>query len=80
MTLRLQSVAFDCHDPEALAASWGEALGWVRDEVHAGEACFVPRVENRLRLDLRPDVGQGEQTWVVPADPEGDERCVLRAP
>jgi predicted enzyme related to lactoylglutathione lyase len=31
-------------------------------------------------LDLgarRADVGQGEQTWVVLADPEGNEFCVL---
>jgi hypothetical protein len=26
------------------------------------------------------DVGQGEQTWVVLADPEGNEFCVLSAP
>ena len=25
------------------------------------------------------DVGQGEQTWVVLSDPEGNEFCVLRA-
>jgi hypothetical protein len=25
------------------------------------------------------DVGQGEQTWVVLADPEGNEFCILRA-
>jgi predicted enzyme related to lactoylglutathione lyase len=27
----------------------------------------------------RVDIGQGEQTWVVLADPEGNEFCVLRA-
>lgn len=27
----------------------------------------------------RVDVGQGEVTWVVMADPEGNEFCVLRA-
>ncbi len=27
----------------------------------------------------RVDVGQGEQTWVVLADPDGNEFCVLRA-
>ncbi len=27
----------------------------------------------------RVDVGQGEQTWVVLADPEGNEFCVLRS-
>ncbi len=26
----------------------------------------------------RVDVGQGEQSWVVLADPEGNEFCVLR--
>src|SRR5688500_17110157 len=26
------------------------------------------------------DVGQGEQTWVVLADPEGNEFCLLRNP
>jgi hypothetical protein len=25
----------------------------------------------------RVDIGQGEQTWVVLADPEGNEFCVL---
>ncbi|MEE8601319.1 VOC family protein [Euzebya tangerina] len=33
-------------------------------------------------LDLgatRVDIGQGEQTWVVLADPEGNEFCLLRA-
>jgi len=27
----------------------------------------------------RIDIGQGEQTWVVLADPEGNEFCILRA-
>lgn len=27
----------------------------------------------------RVDIGQGEQTWVVLADPEGNEFCVLAA-
>ena len=27
----------------------------------------------------RADVGQGQQTWVVLADPEGNEFCVLRS-
>ena len=26
----------------------------------------------------RIDIGQGEQTWVVLADPEGNEFCLLR--
>ncbi len=28
---------------------------------------------------VRTDVGQGDTTWVVLADPEGNEFCVLRA-
>ncbi len=27
----------------------------------------------------RIDIGQGQQTWVVMADPEGNEFCILRA-
>ncbi len=26
----------------------------------------------------RVDIGQGDQTWVVLADPDGNEFCVLR--
>jgi predicted enzyme related to lactoylglutathione lyase len=28
---------------------------------------------------VRADVGQGEQSWVVLADPEGNEFCLLRS-
>ncbi len=39
--------------------------------------------EVRRLLDLgasRVDVGQGDQSWVVLADPEGNEFCVLAGP
>jgi len=37
-------------------------------------------VARLLELGARhADVGQGEQTWVVLQDPEGNEFCVLRA-
>jgi hypothetical protein len=37
-------------------------------------------VERLVRLGAtRADVGQGEASWVVLADPEGNEFCVLRA-
>ena len=37
-------------------------------------------VERLIELGARRvDVGQGEPTWVVLADPEGNEFCVLRA-
>ncbi len=36
-------------------------------------------VERLLALGARRvDIGQGEQSWVVLADPEGNEFCVLR--
>jgi len=43
--------------------------------------CDQPReVERLLELGARRvDVGQGEQSWVVLADPEGNEFCVLRS-
>jgi len=46
---------------------------------------FVPddqaaEVERLLALGAtRADIGQGQQTWVVMADPEGNEFCVLSA-
>ena len=37
-------------------------------------------VERMLALGARHvDIGQGEQTWVVLADPEGNEFCILAA-
>ncbi len=37
-------------------------------------------VERLLALGARRvDIGQGEQSWVVLADPEGNEFCVLRS-
>jgi Glyoxalase-like domain len=37
-------------------------------------------VERLERLGARRvDIGQGEQSWVVMADPEGNEFCVLRS-
>jgi hypothetical protein len=112
MTLRIDCVAFDAHDPVALGRWWAELLGSepevdddgdVEVKVPGGTplAFFkVPddkAVKNRLHLDLRPgdqeaevaraeamgatrvDIGQGDQTWVVLADPEGNEFCILRA-
>jgi catechol 2,3-dioxygenase-like lactoylglutathione lyase family enzyme len=38
-------------------------------------------VERMLALGAtRADVGQGKQSWVVLADPEGNEFCILSAP
>jgi hypothetical protein len=46
---------------------------------------FVPddqnaEVERLLAMGAsRADVGQGDESWVVLADPEGNEFCVLSA-
>jgi Glyoxalase-like domain len=118
MTLRIQCLDIDCHDPATLARFWQQALGWrityetddewvleppegsPQDGV-APDLLFIKTpgeksVKNRLHLDLRPDdqhadverllalsaqrvdIGQGERSWVVLADPEGNEFCVLR--
>lgn len=38
-------------------------------------------LQRLLALGARQvDVGQGDQTWVVLADPEGNEFCLLRTP
>ncbi|WP_374946469.1 VOC family protein [Agreia sp.] len=48
-------------------------LDFVPDDQHA-------EVERLLAMGAtRSDVGQGEQSWVVLADPEGNEFCVLSA-
>jgi len=112
MSLRISSLAVDCHDPEVLAAFWNQVLD---GEVHTDEDGDVllavhdlgltiafladPEdkvVKNRWHLDLTPDdqdaevarvvglgavrvdIGQGEPSWVVLADPEGNEFCILR--
>ena len=114
MTLRIETVTIDAHDPRALAGWWADALGYAIDEKESDDDevaitgdgpdllfLRVPddkTVKNRIHFDLRPDdrdaevarlealgatrvdIGQtGEETWVVLADPEGNELCVLRA-
>jgi hypothetical protein len=113
----LREIVFDCADPSAVSAFWGEVLGW---EVHSeGEwywmnapgadetkdlaVVFLPVpeakiVKNRVHIDVSPvgcnqadelvrllalgavqiDVGQGTRPWVVLADPEGSEFCLLK--
>jgi predicted enzyme related to lactoylglutathione lyase len=48
-------------------------------DVNATDRDQDAEVERVLALGAsRVDIGQGEQTWVVLADPEGNEFCVLR--
>jgi predicted enzyme related to lactoylglutathione lyase len=120
VTIRIECLSIDAHDPAAQAQWWSEALGWriTEEDGDEGEYVIAPTegtdaglgeilfirvpedkaVKNRLHLDLRPDdqaaevarfeqlgarhvdVGQTpEHTWVVLADPEGNEFCILRA-
>jgi predicted enzyme related to lactoylglutathione lyase len=116
MRTRIIAVTFDCHDAEALAAFWGEALGsdeferW--NDAHgvayvelqldgAAPLLFQPVsegkvVKNRVHLDIAPtEIDQYAEIdrlvvlgakvvtddpavpFVVLADPEGNEFCVL---
>jgi catechol 2,3-dioxygenase-like lactoylglutathione lyase family enzyme len=120
MSVRIQCVCIDTHDPAKIADFWEAVLGWRRTHSEPDEVALEPpagspedgvapdllflkvpedkTVKNRLHLDLRPDdqeaevarieglgatrisVGQGpDATWVVLADPDGNEFCVLRA-
>ena len=123
MTVRIEQVLIDAHDPERLAAFWAEVLDYKVEydskndpDNDSGEReielapkegtstniLFVEvhdekTVKNRIHLDLRPDdqeaevaraeslgarkvdIGQGDQSWVVMADPEGNEFCILSA-
>ena len=123
MSLHLEQVLIDAHDPERLAKFWSEVLDYRVEydskndpEGDGGEReielapkdgtstniLFVEvhdkkTVKNRIHLDLRPDdqaaevarvealgakrvdVGQGDVSWVVLGDPEGNEFCILRS-
>jgi hypothetical protein len=117
MSVVINSLTVDCHDPRAVGSFWSAALSWPilfdsDDEVmiapfeerHPGvfPVLFLrnpddKRVKNRLHFDLAPDdqaaevarleglgarradIGQGEVEWVVMADVEGNEFCVLRS-
>jgi hypothetical protein len=120
MTLRIQCLCIDTHQPEVVATFWEHALGWRRTYQTPDQVVLEPpagspedgvspdllflrvpdskAVKNRLHLDLRPtdqhqeverltvlgarvvSVGQpADVSWVVMADPEANEFCVLRA-
>jgi hypothetical protein len=49
-------------------------------DVNATDRNQAAEVERILALGAtRVDIGQGKQSWVVLADPEGNEFCVLRS-
>ena len=115
MSMVINTLTVDCHDPKAVADFWIAALGWLviaESEEGVMIAPFEDRhpgvfpvyfqvnpdekiVKNRLHFDLAPhdqaaevtrleglgarraDIGQGDVPWVVMADVEGNEFCVL---
>jgi hypothetical protein len=120
MSLRIQCLCIDCHEPSGLARFWEDALGWRRTHEEDDEVVLEPpagspedgvvpdllflrvledkTLKNRLHLDLRPQdqsaeverliglgarhvsIGQApDVSWIVLADPEGNEFCVLKA-
>lgn len=119
MSLRIQCVCIDSHDPSKIATFWETALGWRRTFENNDEVVLEPpagsredgvvpdllflrvpedkTLKNRLHFDLRPDdrdaevrrlvelgaqhieIGQArDASWIVLADPEGNEFCVLK--
>ena len=73
MTSELTGLAIDCADPHRLARFWCSVLGYNPTDRKQDE-------EVRRLLDLgarHADVGQGDESWVVLADPEGNGFCVL---
>jgi hypothetical protein len=119
VSIRIQCLCVDAHDPARVAAFWQDALGWRCTLTKSDEVVLEPPagspedgvvpdllflrvpeskvLKNRLHIDLRPsdqvaevarlesmgarrvDIGQGDVSWVVLADPEGNEFCVLSA-
>ncbi len=74
MGSRWSQVVVDALDPVRLAHWWGEVLGYQVDDQHA-------EVERLIDMGARHvNIGQGQSVaWVVLADPEGNEFCVLSA-
>jgi len=115
MTVAINSLTVDCHEPRTVAQFWSAALEWPILFDSEDEVMIAPfnerrpgvfpvlfarnpddkRVKNRWHLDLAPDdqaaevarleglgarradIGQGDVPWVVMADVEGNEFCVL---
>lgn len=115
MTVAINSITVDCHEPRTVAQFWAAALEWPILFDSEDEVMIAPfderrpgvfpilfarnpddkRVKNRWHFDIAPDdqaaevarleglgarradIGQGEVPWVVMADVEGNEFCVL---
>lgn len=80
-------------DGDVLLVSPGDGPNWlflavaepktVKNRIHVDLTPDDQQAEvtRLIGLGARPvDIGQGAQSWVVLADPEGNEFCVLAAP
>ena len=117
MSIAINSLTVDCHEPMAVARFWSAALDWPILSENDEEVLIAPfeqprpgifpilfarnpdekRVKNRWHFDLAPsdqdaevsrleglgarraDIGQKDVPWVVMADVEGNEFCVLHS-
>ncbi|MGW2343428.1 VOC family protein [Streptomyces sp. NPDC001661] len=76
MASRFTELVFDCHDPEGLARFWCAVLDFKVIDRSSTE----DEATRLLALGAtKVDVGQGHgRSWVVMADPEGNEFDVVR--
>jgi predicted enzyme related to lactoylglutathione lyase len=77
--------ALACDGSQEVGYFWSAALAWPKNRLHFDIAPPLDgdqqaEVDNLVSLGAtRIDIGQGEVSWVVTADPDGHEFCVLKA-
>jgi Glyoxalase-like domain len=75
MASRLTDIIVDCADMDRQAEFWCAALGYERASSDRTQGEEVARLESLGAT--RADIGQAETAWIVMADPEGNEFCVM---
>jgi len=70
--IRIQCLCIDSAHPSKSADFWEAALGWRRTYDTDRQVVLEGLGARRV------DVGQGDVGWVVLADPDGNEFCVLK--
>jgi predicted enzyme related to lactoylglutathione lyase len=74
MSLRWYTVVVDCRDVTAQGRWWAEVFGWPVVREADDEVVIAPP-----RL-IEATAAPADADWVVMADPEGNEFCVLSPP
>ena len=77
MSLRLWSVVVDAHNPKDLAHWWADVLHW-KVLFESEDEIVICTPDERFPGLVFVPVGD-DKKWVVMADPEGNEFCVLSA-